>query len=164
MADRQAVLLHAAGVIVKNKSLAFVGHSDAGKSTAMELLKSDRRARMLPVEILCDDRIVVRRWPDGWRVHGTWSHGTTTDVSPSSAPLQAIFFLEQALDNKIAPLIDRKLIWNKLLATLVRPMVTAEWWIKELDLLEQLIKEVPSYTMFFDKSGAIVSELERLVR
>ncbi len=164
LADRQAVLLHAAGVIVKNKSLAFVGHSDAGKSTAMELLKSDRRARMLPVEILCDDRIVVRRWPDGWRVHGTWSHGTTTDVSPSSAPLQAIFFLEQALDNKIAPLIDRKLIWNKLLATLVRPMVTAEWWIKELDLLEQLIKEVPSYTMFFDKSGAIVSELERLVR
>ena len=43
-------------------------------------------------------------------------------------------------------------------------MMTAEWWTKELVILEQLIKEVPCYTMFFDKSGAIIPELERLVR
>lgn len=164
LADRQAVLLHAAGAIVNTKGLAFVGHSDAGKSTAMELLKSNFRAKSLPVEILCDDRVVVRNWTGSWHIHGTWSHGTTTDVSPSSAPLQAIFFLEQALDNKITPLIERKLIWSKLLATLVKPMMTAEWWTKELVILEQLIKEVPCYTMFFDKSGAIIPELERLVR
>ena len=43
--------------------------------------------------ILCDDRNIVRRWKNGWRVHGTWSHGDVAEVSPASAPLRAIMFL-----------------------------------------------------------------------
>jgi hypothetical protein len=45
---------------------------------------------------------------------------------------------------------------------LIEPMVTAEWWQKELDVLEQIVKEVMCYTMKFDQSGAIVSELIKL--
>ena len=56
------------------------------------------------------------------------------------------------------PLTDRKEIWKRLLATLIRPMVTAEWWQKELDVLERIVNEVPCYIMHFDKSGAIVAE------
>jgi hypothetical protein len=41
-------------------------------------------------------------------------------------------------------------------------MVTAEWWQKELDVLEQIVKEVRCYSMKFDKSGKIVSELVKL--
>jgi hypothetical protein len=41
-------------------------------------------------------------------------------------------------------------------------MVTAEWWQKELDVLEQIVQEVPCYSMKFDKSGKIVSELVKL--
>ena len=40
-------------------------------------------------------------------------------------------------------------------------MVTADWWQKEMDLLERIVAEVPCYTMRFDKSGAIVAELEK---
>ena len=58
--------------------------------------------------------------------------------------------------NEIVPLTDRKEIWQRLLATLIRPMVTAEWWQKELDVLERIVAEVPCYKMHFDKSGAIV--------
>ena len=43
-------------------------------------------------------------------------------------------------------------------------MVTADWWHKEMDVLERIVAEVPCYTMRFDRSGAIVPELERLVR
>jgi hypothetical protein len=104
-----------------------------------------------------------KRNGDGqWLVHGTWSHGTTADVSPSSAPLCAILFLKQDKKNKIEPLTDRKKIWHNLLATLIRPMVTAEWWQKELDILERIVHEIPCYTMHFDKSGAIVEEIIRL--
>jgi len=173
LADRNAVLLHSAASIMNGKGLIFVGHSDAGKSTTMELLKqaglsrtakSDRRTRTtLHTEILCDDRNVVRKWPGGWRVHGTWSHGTTEDVSPSSAPLQAILFLRQAQQNKIVPLTDRKLVWRSLLGTLIRPMVTADWWEKELDTLEQLVHEARFYTMHFDKTGGIIPELKELI-
>ena len=173
LADRHAVLLHSAAAIVNGHGLVFVGHSDAGKSTTMELLKAAGHDSGLRVEILCDDRNVIRKWescalrtphfalPEGWRVHGTWSHGTTADVSPSSAPLKAILFLKQDRINNIEPLTDRKEIWRRLLATLIRPMVTAQWWEKELDILQGIVADVPCYTMQFDRSGEIVEKLKR---
>jgi hypothetical protein len=63
---------------------------------------------------------------------------------------------------EIVPLTDRKEIRRRLLATLIKPLVTAEWWQKELDVLEQIVKEVRCYSMKFDKSGKIVSELVKL--
>ncbi len=183
LADRDAILVHSAAAIVNGKGLVFVGHSEAGKSTTMELLKAENRKDRISLEILCDDRNILRYWPDKttgqkptsarvkggkrngngqWLVHGTWSHGTTADVSPSSAPLCAILFLKQDRLNKIEALTDRKKIWHNLLATLIRPMVTAEWWQKELDLLERIVQEIPCYTMRFDKSGAIVEELLKI--
>jgi MoaA/NifB/PqqE/SkfB family radical SAM enzyme len=183
LADRNAVLVHSAAAIVNGKGLVFVGHSEAGKSTTMELLKTANREGRISAEILCDDRNVLRYWPDAttkkhpsplmgegqcvdegkWLVHGTWSHGTTADVSPSSAPLHAILFLKQDRKNKIEPLTDRKKIWHNLLATLIRPMVTAEWWQKELDILERIVNEGPCYTMHFDKSGNIVGEIRSVI-
>jgi hypothetical protein len=59
-------------------------------------------------------------------------------------------------------LTDRKEIWRRLLATLIRPMVTAEWWQKELDVLQEIVDEIPCYTMRFDRSGAIVAQLVAL--
>jgi MoaA/NifB/PqqE/SkfB family radical SAM enzyme len=183
LADRNAVLMHSAAAIINSKGLVFVGHSEAGKSTTIELLKAANREGKISAEILCDDRNILRYWPGKtvgqkptstpaigekrnghgqWLVHGTWSHGTTADVSPSSAPLCAILFLKQDRLNKIEPLTDRKKIWHSLLATLIRPMVTAEWWQKELDILEHIVHEIPCYTMHFDKSGAIVEEIIRL--
>jgi hypothetical protein len=42
-------------------------------------------------------------------------------------------------------------------------MVTAEWWQEELDVLRQIVDEVPCYAMRFDKSGAIVEKLSAMV-
>lgn len=159
LADRNAVLIHSAAAIVGGKGFVFVGHSEAGKSTTMEMLKKAHKENTLEAEILCDDRNVIRKWPEGWRVHGTWSHGTTSDVSPSDAPLAGILFLRQDKANMIEPLLDRKEIWRMLLATLIRPMVTSEWWQKELDVLEKIVAEIPCYTMHFDKSGAIIHKI-----
>jgi hypothetical protein len=172
LADRSAVLLHAAGVILQGQGLLFVGHSSAGKSTTMTLLKNavagaaegSHTGLPLQFEILCDDRNIVRRCDEGWRVYGTWSHGDVADVSSASAPLRAILFLQKDTVSTIVPLTDRKEIWKRLLATLIRPMVTAQWWQKELDVLEGIVNDVPCCIMHFDKSGAIVAELERLTR
>jgi hypothetical protein len=164
LADRHGLLLHSAAAVINGQGFIFVGHSDAGKSTTMELLKEARDRKGLDAQILCDDRNVIRRWPAGWRVHGTWSHGDVADVSPKEAPLKGVFFLEQAVENKIVPLNDRKLIWKKLLATLIRAAVTSEWWQRELDILEDLINDVSFYSMFFDKTGKVVPEVEKFTR
>jgi hypothetical protein len=164
LADRQALLLHSAAAVINGQGFIFVGHSDAGKSTTIELLKQAKDQWGLDAQILCDDRNVVRRWPDGWQVHGTWSHGDVTDVSPADAPLKGVFFLEQALENKVASLDDRKQIWKRLLATLIRAAVTSGWWQKEMDIMERLIDESSFYRMRFDKTGAVVPELDKLTR
>jgi len=173
MAHRSSVLLHSAAAVFKGRGLAFVGHSDAGKSTIMEILKTwevgrssrvkkkDQQGRQ--VEILCDDRNIVRKWSQGWRVHGTWSHGDIADVSANSAFLDAILFLEHSGQNKVVRITDPRLIWPRILPTVIRPMVTAQWWNRQLDTLETLVHEVPCYNMFFDRSGAIIPELERLI-
>ena len=174
LADRDAVLVHSAAAIVNGQGLLFVGHSGAGKSTTLNLLKTAGENFTLPGEgrngrkplqtvILCDDRNIVRRRNDGWDVYGTWSHGDVPEVSAASAPLRAILFLQQDTINRLTPITDRKEIWKRLLATLIRPMVTEAWWQKELDVLEKIVEQVPCFTMQFDKSGAIINELVHIV-
>jgi hypothetical protein len=145
-----------------------VGHSEAGKSTTMLLLQRELGER---AQILCDDRNIVRRWPRGYAggppgfyVHGTWSHGDVAEVCAAGVPLRAILFLEQSEGNELVRLGDAKDRWQRLLATVVRPLVSADWWLKELDVLEAIVHEVPCYAMRFDRSGAIVPELVDLTR
>ena len=155
LADRQGFIVHSSGVILKKRGLLFVGHSDAGKSTMVKMLK-DR------AEILCDDRVIVRRWPEGFRIHGTWSHGEVPLVSSGSAPLQGIFFLEKSKKNQIIPLNNRSRALKKIISCLVRSLVTVDWWEKVLTNVQKLVNEVPCYRLKFDKSGRIVELLDNL--
>jgi hypothetical protein len=158
--------------------MLFVGHSEAGKSTITNILlaagagaraeaESSRgsSASVGPtVEILCDDRNIVRRTDEGLRIYGTWSHGDVPVVSSASAPLRAILFLEKAAENTLTPLTDRREVARRLLACLIKPFVTAEWWSKTLDLVGRMAPEIPAYLMRFDKSGEIVAKLGRLTK
>jgi len=155
LADRNGFFLHSCGAVMDNKGFLFVGHSEAGKSTTARII-------MPHAEILCDDRNIVRRQKDGWLVYGTWSHGDVPDVSSRSAPLYAVLFIEKSDVNRIVRIDDRREIVRKLLACVIRPFVTADWWEKTLTYVEQMSREVPCYRMQFDKSGAIVEELKRL--
>lgn len=162
LADRQGFYLHSAGAIVNNAGMLFVGHSGAGKSTTTNFLIDAGSSGRLDVEILCDDRNIVRRKPEGWWVYGTWSHGDVPLVSSASVPLKAICFIEQAEWNKVGLLEDRNEITRRLLACLIRPFMTADWWEKTLDMVAMMVGEVPSYRMQFDRSGAIVDEIARI--
>jgi MoaA/NifB/PqqE/SkfB family radical SAM enzyme len=150
------VFVHAAGAIMNGKGLVFAGPSEAGKSTIVRMI-GERG------EILCDDRVVVRSGPGGFRVHGTWSHGEVGRVSPGSAPLRAVFFLRQAKANRLERLNDPGAILRDLLPRLVRPLVSADWWERALDVAEGIVGEVPFYDLSFDKSGAVVAALEEFV-
>ncbi len=155
LAHRQACYLHSAGIVIDGKGYLFVGHSEAGKSTMMKMLRSRG-------EILCDDRIVVRRWPDGFRIHGTWSHGEIPDVSPGEAPLQAILFLEKDVENKLIQMNNRVQIIGALLSHVIKSLVTADWWEKVIDLAEQIADEVPVYRLRFNKSGRVADLLDEM--
>ncbi len=155
LADREGCYLHAAGIIINGKGLLFVGHSEAGKTTMLRMLQEHG-------EVLCDDRIIVRRWPDGFRIHGTWSHGELPDVSPAGAPLRAIMFLEKATVNELVPVTKPSERMTRVLSHMIRPLVTVDWWEKMLALTQKMAEEVPTYRLRFDKSGGVVSLLKAL--
>ena len=158
LADRFGCYLHSAGAILDGRGMLFVGHSEAGKSTTTKMLMDAG----IGAEILCDDRNIVRRFDDGWKVYGSWSHGDIPVVSAASAPLRAICFIEKSAENNLTPLTDRQEITRRLLACVIKPFVTVEWWEKTIDVVAQLAVEAEFYIMRFDKSGKIVDELSKI--
>lgn len=155
LADRQGFYLHSCGAILKGKGLLFVGHSGSGKSTMAGFLNKKS-------ELLCDDRIIVRKKGGVIRIYGTWSHGDILNVSANSAPLKAILFLNKSEMNYIDKLQDNKIIARKLLSCLIKPFATIDWWNKSLALLESVISTVPCYELYFNKNGNIIELLEEL--
>jgi len=156
LANLQGCYFHASGIIVNQQGLLFVGHSGAGKSTIAKMLMNDG-------ELLCDDRIIVRRWQEGFKIHGTWSHGEIPIVSNASAPLRAILLLEQAPTNSLIPIENRGEIVRNLPFFIVKPLVTADWWEKTLDLVGAIARHVPVYRLQFDKSGRVKDLIHELV-
>jgi hypothetical protein len=155
LAKREGCYIHASGVVLDGKGILFVGHSDAGKSTMVTMLRDQAK-------ILCDDRIIVRRWPTGFKIHGTWSHGDVSDVSADAAPLRAILFLKQDRENRLIHLDRKQEAIGALLACLIKPLVTADWWEQMLSLVDQIAHEVPCYSLHFTKNGEVVDLLRRL--
>ena len=153
IAHRQACFLHSAGMVIQGQGVLFLGHSSAGKSTTVTMLHDQG-------ELLCDDRIIVRHWPDGFRIHGTWSHGDVPDVSAASAPLRGLFFLEQSAQNQLLPIPDPNEVLHRLLFMVIKPVVSDEWWEKNLLLLGKLIHAVPAYRLQLDKSGKVVDLMQ----
>jgi hypothetical protein len=156
LAERSGCYLHSDGINMDGTGFLFVGHSGAGKSTIATLLQDK-------AEILCDDRMIIRKWPQGYSIHGNWSHGTLPIVSANSAPLKAIFFLEQSRENDILLSVNRKDNLARLLGCLIKPLVTRDWWENMLTLMEDIVATVPCYKLKFDKSGEIYHKLKDLL-
>lgn len=148
LGTRGGFYLHSSALDLNGHGVVFAGHADAGKSTITRFLSNDGT-------ILCDDRNIIKYEEDNWRVYGTWQHGELPDVSPGPAPLSGIFFLEQAGENKIIELTDKKIITKELLKCLVVSYTDRNWWQMVLDLVEKCVNENRFYSLRFKKDPAI---------
>ncbi len=153
LADREGCYFHASGVIMDEKGFLFAGHSDAGKSTVVKNLAG-------PADILCDDRIIVRNMKAGFKIYGTWSHGDVSQVSPNAAALKTILFLEQSNHNRLIALNDNQEILQRLLALMIKPLITFDWWEKMLSLVEKIARNVPCNVLCFKKNSDLTDLLK----
>ena len=93
LARGRGVELHCCGIIGPDGlGRIFVGQSGAGKTTTARLWLGHRN----DIEIVSDDRVILRESGGQWRMYGTPWHGDAALASPSSAPLAAIYLLQQA--------------------------------------------------------------------
>jgi hypothetical protein len=97
LASRGGFLLHAASAIRGGHAFVFAGVSGAGKTTISRLAPSDAT--------LLTDEISYVRYQDGrFEACGTPFAGELARVGEnSSAPVKALFFLEQSPENRIEP-------------------------------------------------------------
>jgi len=86
--------VHACGVVADGRALLFAGESGAGKTTLARIWR--RRG----VDVLSDDRVVLRRLRGRVHAWGTPWHGTAALASPRRAPLGGVFFLRQAVASR----------------------------------------------------------------
>lgn len=136
------MMLHASAVVMDGYAYLFSAPCGTGKSTHTNIwLKIfDGQAYMLN-----DDKPALRREDGVWYAYGTpWSgkHDISTNVR---VPVAGICFLHQAKDNSIKPLTGPKTIVS-LLEQTGRP-ADARLRIKLMELLDQLINEIPIWQM-----------------
>jgi len=94
LAQERGVILHACGIVIEDRGILFLGESGAGKSTLARMWDQENG-----VDILSDDRVIVRKQGHEFRVYGTPWHGEAAFGSPREARLERIFFLSHGQEN-----------------------------------------------------------------
>jgi hypothetical protein len=136
--------------VLGGKGILFVGHSGAGKSTMARLWRGGAN-----VPILSDDRIIVRKKEGVFWMYGTPWHGEGEFASPSGCPVDAIYFLKHARENKVAKTGEIEAA-SKLLTCSFPPLWDERGMKFTLDFLSELSKGVPCRELGFLPDEGIV--------
>jgi hypothetical protein len=154
LTQEQAVELHSCGMVSSDGTgNLFVGHSGAGKSTTTRLWTS-----LEGVEILSDDRIIVRREDGEIVMYGTPWHGEAAFASPGSAPLSRIFILEHGLGNTLTRLSPSQAV-AELFARSFVPFHRHEYVNSALEFLQDVVNAVPCYRYAFEPDERAVERI-----
>ncbi|MFZ0759513.1 MAG: hypothetical protein WAM69_06125 [Candidatus Sulfotelmatobacter sp.] len=151
----KAVELHGCGIVPGpgEGGYLFVGHSGAGKSTTARLWTAQEG-----VEILSDDRIILREDDGQMFMYGTPWHGEAAYASAARAPLSGIFVLEHGLGNSITR-VSRSQAVSELFVRSFVPFHRHEYVTSALDVLQQVAETIPCYRYAFEPDQRAVERI-----
>ena len=96
LAQIDSMIVHACGIDYAGKGILFVGESGAGKSTLTKIWNQKPG-----VEILSDDRIIIRKKNGCYWIYGTPWHGDAKFALPAKLKLEKIFFIRHGQTNSV---------------------------------------------------------------
>lgn len=141
-----ALLLHAAGVVLNGHGLAFAGRSDAGKTTTARLAAGH-------ADVLGDDTVVVSMAGSPPALLSTpfWGAGTPPEMIKRcnrQAPLRAVLMLEHGQEHELLPLTPGAAVMALLETEKVAAerVASADAW---LTVATNLVEHVPTYRLRF---------------
>ncbi len=156
LAERRGCILHAAGVGLDGRGIAFIGRSGAGKTTLMS-----RLGELGGLMRLSDDRVVVsaRLEPT---VFGTPWAGEGLVAGNHAVPLKALVFLHHARQHRLEA-IDARAAAHRVLPTASVPWFDARRSAACLETLDALVRAVPAFDLHFRPDSGVVEVLDRLL-
>ena len=101
--ERNGFSMHAAAINHNDKGILFTAPSGIGKSTQAKLWQ-----RYKQVEVLNDDRPIIRRSDGKWHVYGTPWSGSDLQILNKRVPLSAIIAIRQSTENSIRRLNSKE--------------------------------------------------------
>jgi len=156
LARGRGVELHACGLVDSaGQGHLFVGQSRAGKTTTARLWQNREG-----IEILSDDRIIVRKCEGRFWMYGTPWHGEARLASPASAPLTRVYFLKHGQENESADLRAPEAV-GRLLACSFVPFYDAVAMEFTLEFLDQMAADIPCRELRFVPDATAVEYVLR---
>ncbi len=152
----RGVILHSCGISMNGEGILFVGESGAGKSTIARIW-----GQRTGVEVLSDDRIIVRRKGGQFWMYGTPWHGDARFASPRRARLERIYFLRSGQMNSA-----RKVKGGDSVSGLLKCSFVAHWHSDAmgfaLEMFSDLTTRIPCQELTYKRDGNALDLIERV--
>jgi hypothetical protein len=143
LARRRGVILHGCGVAVAGCGMVLAGESGAGKSTLSRLW-----AKRKGVEVLSDDRVIVRRQNGSFLLYGTPWHGDEAFAARGGVPLERIFFIRHGQRNAARKISAAGAV-REMLKCSFPPLWDAAGMAAALELFHDMAGSVPCDELTF---------------
>jgi hypothetical protein len=154
LAQGYGIILHSCSVARGDQGTLFVGESGAGKSTMSRIWAQERG-----VEVLSDDRTIVRKKGDRFRMYGTPWHGEGKFGAPGSAQVEKIFFLSHGEKNSIKEMRSIDAV-SRLLACSFPPHWNPAGMAFTLGFISQLTAQVTCRELRFKADRSVIDFLK----
>jgi len=158
LAQARGVILHACGIIIENRGILFLGESGAGKSTLARMWDQEDG-----VDILSDDRVIVRKQGRDFRVYGTPWHGEAAFGSPREARLERIFFLSHGIENSVKEVKGLTPV-SHLLTCSFPPLWDSRGMEFVLEFFNQLAALVPCQELSFRPEKSALALVKKITK
>jgi len=150
LAQSRGAILHSCGIKYEDKGIVFVGESGAGKSTLTKLWK-----QAVDVEILSDDRTILRKKDGSYWMYGTPWHGEAKFGLPQSVKLDRIYFIQHGAANLARQMRGAEPVQN-LLTCSFPPYWDTEGMEYTMDFFSDLTATVPCHELLFKPEMDVV--------
>jgi hypothetical protein len=157
LAQGHGVIIHACGIEYDSKGMLFAGESGAGKSTLANLWN-----QASGVDVISDDRTLVRQIDGELRMYGTPWHGEAQFGSARGVKLEKIFFLRHGQKNAIQPLSRAEPV-RRLLQCSFPPFWDAAGMEFSMELFEALATRISCHELTFRPDESILECIRHLV-
>lgn len=157
MLDAGAMIFHSAYMNYKDRAVLFSAPSETGKSTQANLWETYRGTYTVN-----GDRSLLIRENDGWYAYGWPICGSSEICRNEVYPIRAIVMLKQAKVNRAYPLKGFQAL-REVMEQITINTWDADFQMKVMDKLEELLSEVPVYRLECDISEDAVRCLEELI-